>query len=158
MVRIANEQDLERINAIRAQVSALHAAGRPDIFNPGFCQELQDRAGELMHSEDSDILVAERDGVICGMASVEYLIRPESAYCRERRTYYVTEFGVDEAFRCQGVGRELLDFMGKDALDRGFTRMELDVWTFNQSAAAFYEAVGFRTFRQYMEWDLGAGD
>ena len=158
MVRFASEQDLDRINEIRAQVSALHAAGRPDIFKPGFCQELQDRAVELMRGGNSCVLVAERDGVVCGMASVEYLVRQESAYCRERRTYYVTEFGVDEACRRQGVGRELLAFMRKDALDRGFTRMELDVWSFNQSAAAFYEAVGFQTFRQYMEWDLEAGN
>ncbi len=158
MVRFANEQDLDRINAIRAQVSAVHAAGRPDIFKPGFCQELQDRAGELLRGENSRVLVAERDGAVCGMASVEYLVRQESAYCRERRTYYVTEFGVDGAFRRQGVGRELLAFMRKDALDRGFARMELDVWTFNAAAVEFYETVGFQTFRQYMEWDLEAGN
>ena len=158
MVRFAEEKDLDRINEIRAQVSVLHAAGRPDIFKPGFCRELRDRAGELMRDENSDILVAERDGVICGMASVEDLIRPESAYCRERRTYYITEFGVDEAYRRRGVGRELLDFMRKDARDRGFFRMELDAWSFNADALAFYKAVGFQTFRQYMEWDLEAGD
>ena len=157
MVRFAEEKDLERINAIRAQVNAIHAAGRPDIFKPGFCQELQDRAGELIHGENSFILVAERDGVVCGLASVEYLVRQESAYCRERRTYYVTEFGVDEGFRRQGVGRELLDFMRKDAQKQGFSRMELDVWSFNQNAVEFYEAVGFQTFRQYMEWDLSGG-
>lgn len=158
MVRFASEQDLDRINVIRAQVNAVHAAGRPDIFKSGFGQELQDRAGELMHGENSCILVAERDGIVCGIASVEYLVRQESAYCRERKTYYVTEFGVDEAFRRQGVGRELLAFLRKDALKRGFTRMELDVWSFNQTAAAFYEAVGFQTFRQYMEWNLEDGD
>ena len=41
MVRLATERDLDRINTIRAQVSALHAAGRPDVFKPGFCQELR---------------------------------------------------------------------------------------------------------------------
>ena len=158
MVRLAKETDLDRINEIRAQVSALHAAGRPDIFKPGFCRELQDWARELLRDEYSDILVAERDGVICGMASVEYLIRPESAYCRERKTYYVTEFGVDEAYRRQGVGRELLEFMRKDAGERGFSKMELDAWTFNESALKFYESVGFQTFRQFMEWDLTGDD
>ncbi|MDE7262781.1 MAG: GNAT family N-acetyltransferase [Oscillospiraceae bacterium] len=156
MVRFAKEQDLDRINEIRAQVSALHAAGRPDIFKPGFCQELRDRAGELLQNENSGILVAERDGVVCGMACVEYLVRPESAYCQERRTYYVSEFGVDEAFRRRGVGRELLAFMRKDALDRGFFRIELDAWTFNGDALKFYEAAGFQTFRKFMEWDLTA--
>lgn len=154
MVRFANEKDLDRINRIRAQVNALHAAGRPDIFKPGFCRELRDHALEQLRGEHSDILVAERDGAICGMAMVEYLVRPESAYCRERRIYHVKEFGVDEACRRRGVGRELLEFLREDAKKRGFSRMELDAWSFNRSALEFYEAAGFRTFRQYMEWDL----
>ena len=154
MVRLATERDLDRINAIRAQVSALHAAGRPDVFKTGFCQELRDRGRDLLEGENSDIFVVERDGTVCGMAGVEYLIRPESAYCWERKTYYIPEFGVDEAFRHQGIGRELLEFLRKDALDRGFSRMELDAWEFNEGALAFYKAVGFQTFREFLEWNL----
>ena len=43
MVRFAEERDIPRINELRRQVSELHAQSRPDIFKPGFCQELQDR-------------------------------------------------------------------------------------------------------------------
>ena len=43
MVRFAEERDIPRINELRRQVSELHAQNRPDIFKPGFCQELQDR-------------------------------------------------------------------------------------------------------------------
>lgn len=154
MVRFAEERDIPRINELRRQVSELHAAGRPDIFKPGFCQELQDRACTLLRGKESDILVAERDGVICGMASIEYLHRLESPYCHPRDVYYVTEFGVDEAFRRQGIGRELMDFMEADARAKGFPRIELDMWTFNQTAQAFYEALGFHTYRLYMERDL----
>lgn len=154
MVRFAEERDLDRVNELREQVSALHAAGRPDVFKPGFCRELRDRGGEMLRDGNSGILVAERDGVICGMACVEYLIRPESAYMRERKTYYIAEFGVDPAFRRRGVGRELPEFMGKDARKRGFSKMELDVWEFNESALGFYESVGFQSFRRCMEWNL----
>lgn len=115
MVRFAEERDIPRINELRRQVSELHAQNRPDIFKPGFCQELQDRTYTLLREEESDILIAERDGVICGMAAIEYLNKPESPYCHLRRIYYVTEFGVDEAYRRQGVGRELMAFMEADA-------------------------------------------
>lgn len=154
MVRFAEERDLARVNELREQVSDLHANGRPDIFKPGFCRELQDRIYTLWQSEDSDVLVAERDGVICGMASVEYLTKQESPYCHARSIYYITEFGVDSAFHRQGVGRELLEFMREDARARGFARIELDVWAFNEDAIRFYEAVGFQTFRRFMEWNL----
>ena len=99
MVRFAEERDIPRINELRRQVSELHAQSRPDIFKPGFCQELQDRACTLLREEESDILIAERDGVICGMAAIEYLNKPESPYCHPRRIYYVTEFGDRKSTR-----------------------------------------------------------
>lgn len=154
MVRFAEERDIPRINELRRQVNELHAAGRPDIFKPGFCQELQDRAYTLLRGEKSDILVAERDGVICGMACIEYLHRQESPYSYPRSLYFVTEFGVDEVYRRQGIGRELMDFMEADASAKGFSSIELDMWTFNRTAQAFYEAMGFRTTRLFMERDL----
>lgn len=154
MVRFAEERDLERVNELRRHVSELHVNGRPDIFKPGFCQELQDRVYEMRRSENSDVMVAERDGVICGMACVEYLRKQESPYNQERNIYYITEFGVDEAFRRRGVGRELMEFMRSDARAKGFSRIELDMWTFNKPALRFYESIGFQTFRRLMEWDL----
>ena len=154
MVRFAEEADLPRVNELRRQVSDLHAKGRPDIFKPGFCRELQDRVYDLWRGEESDVIVAEKDGVICGMASVEYLTKQESPYCHARRIYYITEFGVDEAFRRRGVGRELMDFMSADAKAKGFSSIELDMWSFNESALKFYEALGFRTFRRFMEHSL----
>ncbi len=154
MVRFAEERDLPRVNELRRQVSELHVNGRPDIFKPGFCRELQDRVYEMYRGGDSDVIVAERDGVIRGMACVEYLTKQESPYNQERKIYYVTEIGVDAAFRRRGVGRELMEFMRVDATAKGFARIELDMWTFNEGALQFYEAVGFRTFRRFMEWDL----
>ena len=100
------------------------------------------------------MLVAERDGVICGMACVEYQNKQESPCTLSRRVYHITEFAVDDAFRRQGVGRELMAFIGEDARSRGFSSIELEMWAFNEPARKFYEAVGFRTFRRFMEWDL----
>lgn len=154
MVRFAEERDLEQVNRLREQVNALHAAGRPDLFKSGFCRELRDLAGEMLRDENRDILVAERDGALCGMACVEYLRWPESAYMRERNVYHIAEFCVDEAFRRRGVGRELLAFMGRDARRRGFSRIELDAWSFNEDALKFYESAGFETFRRFLEWNL----
>ena len=152
MVRFAEEKDLERVNELRAQVNEVHVKGRPDIFKPGFCQELRDAVYEMCNDENKNIIVAERDGVICGMVCVEYIVRPESPYNLERKFYHVVEVAVDEAFRRQGVASEIFEFIKKDAKERGFKRIELDVWGFNESAREFYESVGFRTFRRFMEF------
>ena len=37
---------------------------------------------------------------------------------------------------------------------KGFDRVELNMWEFNSSALEFYEAMGFRTYRRYMELKL----
>lgn len=80
MIRIAEERDLERINELRRQVNDIHVKGRPDIFKPGFGQEMQDLAREILKGEESSIIVAEEDGNICGMACVAYITKPESTY------------------------------------------------------------------------------
>lgn len=37
---------------------------------------------------------------------------------------------------------------------RGCDRLELDVWSFNRGAQAFYEAMGFQEYRRHMELRL----
>ena len=53
--------------------------------------------------------------------------------------------------RRRGVGRRLMDFVKADAREKGFPRIELDVWAFNEGAKQFYEAVGMKPFRYFME-------
>lgn len=40
-VRYAKREELERVNELRRMINELHAENRPDIFLPGFCEELQ---------------------------------------------------------------------------------------------------------------------
>lgn len=155
MVRFAEEKDLARVNELRKQVNDVHVNGRPDIFKPGFCRELQDFVYKLHEDEDKNIIVVERDGIICGMVCVSYVIRPEGPYMLERKYVHIEEIAVDQAFKRQGVATELFEFIKQDARERGFTRIELDVWEFNDSAKEFYEAVGFRLYRRFLEMDCG---
>ena len=135
---------------LRKQVSDLHVQGRPDVFH-GFSQALADRAGELIQREDAGIAVCEREGVIEGFASVLYVDKPASPYRHPQHFLHIEEFGVDEACRRQGVGRELMDWLRRLASETGYTRLELDMWAFNEGALDFYEAVGFKVYRKYME-------
>ena len=58
VVRYATREDLPRVNELRQQVSDLHAAGRPDIFRPGFCEALQQHVYQLFDAPEFDVLVA----------------------------------------------------------------------------------------------------
>ncbi len=153
MVRFAEEKDLERVNELRRQVNEIHVNARPDIFKAGFCQELQDTLYDTWNSEKEDIILVEREGIICGFACVNYVEKPESPYNREREFYHINELGVDIAFRRQKIASELFDFIRNDAKAKGYAKIELDMWEFNESALKFYESVGFHTYRRHMEFD-----
>lgn len=154
MVRFAQEKDLDRINELRKQVNDIHVEGRPDIFKAGFGAELRNHAQELLNRENSDIIVAERDGIICGMTCVDYVNKPETPFGNARCFYHVQEIAVDANHRRQGVAKELLEFMIADAKKRKLGKIELDVWEFNDSAIEFYQAVGFRQTRRWMEYEV----
>lgn len=81
-VRYAKFDELPRVNELRRAVSELHAEGRPDIFRPGFCEELQQRVYTLFDASQYDVIVACLDGEICGFAIVQYVDHPGSAYMR----------------------------------------------------------------------------
>lgn len=153
VVRYAAYEELPRINELRQLVSELHAAGRPDIFRPGFCEELRQRIYQMYDAPSYDVIAACLGETICGFAIVQYVDRPESAYMCARRFYHIEEFGVDEGFRRQGIGTALLRFCRAEARAKGFDRLELDVWAFNETARHFYEAAGFHSYRSYLESD-----
>lgn len=151
LVRPAVYEELARINEIRRFVNDVHVNGRPDTFRPGFSPELEQILYKRFETENWVILAAVLEDEIAGFASVEYLDRPESPYNRARKMYHVEEFGVDPHFHRRGVATALVEYMKKDAAERGYPRIELDMWEFNQGALAFYENVGFQTYRRYME-------
>lgn len=153
-IRYAAREDLPQVNELRSQVNRLHAEGRPDIFRSGFCEELRERVYAEFEGEDSDVIVAVSGGTVCGFLIAQYIRRPESPYCHPREFYRVEEFGVSPAYRRQGIGTALIAFCAGEAKEKGFSKMELDVWEFNEDAREFYKAAGFQTYRRYMELNV----
>ena len=150
-VRRAREDELERVNELRMQVNAIHVAGKPEVFKPGFPEELRNYIYAIHKDPEQFIAVAVKDGTICGFAVLHHINQPENPFMKERDFLDIDEFCVDEAFRRQGIASEIIAFIREFAKEKGFHRIELNMWEFNQDALAFYEAAGFQTFRRYME-------
>ena len=153
-VRRARREELERVNDLRKVVNDIHVEGRPAHFKAGFGPDLRAHVYEQFDSDAGDVLVALDEGEIAGFATVDYIHRPEGPYTLPLDFYHVSEFCVDPAHRRKGVATALVEYMKQDARARGFRRIDLDVWAFNADALAFYEAVGFETYRRYMEINL----
>ena len=150
-IRFAQETELDAVNELRRQVNALHVEGKPEVFKPGFPDALRDYIYTVWDDPNKQIVVADRDGTICGFAILNHICRPENPYMYERDFLDIDEFCVHEAFRRQGVASDMVAFIRNYAKENGFRRIELNMWEFNQDALLFYEAVGFQTYRRYME-------
>lgn len=152
--RFAKEEELPRVNELRRQVKELHAAGKPEVFKPGFSEELQNYLYAIWNDPEQEIVVDERNGAICGFAVLHHIVKPENPFMFERDYLDIDEFCVDEARRRQGVASEMIAFIRAYAKEKGFSRIELNMWEFNRDALAFYEAAGFSTYRRYMEMNI----
>lgn len=153
-IRFAKKEELERVNLIRKQVSDLHSKGRPDIFYPDFKGEICNCIYDISNDETKKIIVAVEKAEICGMAIIQEIRKPAGVYQKARDYIEIDQFGVENTFRRQGVATKLVEFIKEYALMKGFPKLELNMWEFNQDALAFYEAVGFNTYRRYMELEV----
>ena len=153
LIRIATPMDKPEINELRRQVKLLHDEGAPDFFAPGFPKELADYLDVIFMQENGEVVVAEADGKIVGFACLSYIERPASVFRRPLRYCDIDELCVDRQVRRQGVGRAMFDFIKARAAEKGFSRIELNMWEFNEDALRFYEAMGFRTYRRYMAYE-----
>ena len=153
-IRFAEEKDLEQVNVIRRQVNTLHVNGKPKVFRPGFSEELKNYVYTAFRDPLKKVVVCEKDGRVCAFAVLLHTVKPESVHRLEMRFLEINELGVDETCRRQGIGRALIDFIRDYAKKQGYDRMELNMWEFNEGALKFYEAVGFSTYRRYLEMQI----
>ena len=151
VIRFAKEDELEKINVLRKQVNDLHVEGKPDVFKPGFNEELQNYVYYIFKDPEQKIVVADKDGEICGFAILHHIYKPENPFMKVRDFLDIDEFCVDEKHRREGIATAMVEFIKNFAKEQGYHRLELNMWEFNQDALAFYEAAGFETFRRYME-------
>ncbi|MEK9661036.1 MAG: GNAT family N-acetyltransferase/peptidase C39 family protein [Alphaproteobacteria bacterium] len=91
----------------------------------------------IAHDHD-DLLVAEHDGVLRGYSLTLY--RRNTALAR------LYSIAVDPGFRGRKVGRDLVNAAQQRALDRGATRMRLEVHQDNAYAQQLYRSLGYREF------------
>lgn len=115
---------------------------------------MQNIVFDYFENDDKFIIVCEKDGEIVGFSCLEIVKKPDSPYCFSREFLRVVEIGTDENHRRQGIGSEIFDFIKNFAKEKGFNKIELDMWEFNESALKFYESMGFKTYRRYMDFEF----
>jgi GNAT superfamily N-acetyltransferase len=150
-IRAGSPRDYDGMNALFAEIDALHREARPDIF-----QEFDGPARTPQHIERvlcgpaSNMLVAAAPDGLAGLAVL--MIRPPSEFAgvTPRVVVEIDTFVVRERHRRRRVGRRLLAACIEWARQRRATHVELVAHSFNAEAISFYESFGFSPSTQRM--------
>lgn len=154
MIRRAELKDVRRLDELLFQVQALHAEGRPDIFNVGAKKYTDEELGAIIKDDNTPIFVYEQDGIVAGYAFCIYQETAESLQLHHRKVLYLDDLCVDSRFRRQGVGKALYLHVLKTAAENGCDSVTLNVWSLNESAQRFYERMGMKPLKTMMETRL----
>lgn len=150
-IRFAQAQDVPRILTLLRQVGQVHRQGRPDIFRAKAQKYGASQVLSMLDNSNTPIFVAvEEDKVLgyCFCMVREYRCDP---VLLDRTDLYIDDLCVDEACRGKGIGKSLFEAARAYAKMRKCYSIELNVWSCNESAMAFYKALGMTPRSVHME-------
>jgi GNAT superfamily N-acetyltransferase len=160
LIRPARASDLDRLLALLYEADAVHADLHPTFFrrpptaamsvDGALRQELRRALGAPREA----ILVAEREGVVVGLAHASIYDTPPAPSYVPRRRAHLDGLAVALEARRGGVGRQLVTAVASWARTHGATQMLLTVWRGNSAAEAFYAALGYQPVSSVMAKDL----
>jgi GNAT superfamily N-acetyltransferase len=101
----------------------------------------------------AEVILAEMDGDVAGYAL--FFHNYSTFLCK--RGLYLEDLFVRPAFRGRGIGKQLLGYLARLAIDRDCTRLDWVVLDWNESAIRFYASLGAVPMSDWTVYRL-AGD
>jgi ribosomal protein S18 acetylase RimI-like enzyme len=95
----------------------------------------------LIHSPESELLVAELDSTIIGSGYAR--IEKAKHYLKHPLHAYLGFMYVDPAHRGKGINKIIIEALAEWTKTKNITEMRLDVYCNNEMAIKAYEKVGF---------------
>jgi ribosomal protein S18 acetylase RimI-like enzyme len=149
-VRLAVRQDFDRVAALWTAITVFH-----EPLDPIFKMR-RDAGGELTEllratgrDPEAAILVYEEAGDLKGLCIVRIDHSPPIMVESERAE--ITDLGVREDARRQGIGTRLVDEALAWVRASGVDRVEVQVARVNPTAQAFWRARGFSDFMDVLD-------
>jgi ribosomal protein S18 acetylase RimI-like enzyme len=123
-----------------------HVTAFPDIYRRFDADEARSHLSVLLSRADAILRVAVHEDAVVGHAVFVIESRPESMFTHAQRYGQIAQIEVDPGFRRRGYGRLLLADCERLAAAHNLHRIVLDVWAFNDSARAFFQAFSYDDF------------
>jgi GNAT superfamily N-acetyltransferase len=151
VVRRATAADAGILVSINRDVQALHAAALPTWFKPPSPSQFPpEMVAALVVDPNTFLFVGEVESLAAGYALAKVIKQAETPWRFGHSMVFIDQIGVRDAYRRRGVGRALVDAVRSAARDVGISRVALDVWAFNASGQAFFQACGFEPYRHHL--------
>ena len=151
VIRKAKFTDIDRLSELLYQVHNLHAEGRPDIFQKGKQKYSKEDLESVLTNDQTPVWVAEEKRKVVGYIFCIYEEVKDHTSLTDRKTLYIDDLCVDKEFRQKGIGKALYNYVKMIAKSKGCYDVTLNVWNLNPGAIAFYEKLGLKPMKTYME-------
>lgn len=138
-IRDLRTSDYEAVDRLLLQLHDVDVKGRPELFLKKEHFMPRDAFESLVESEDITAIGAEKRGHLVGCCFVSMLDRSGMV---KMKTAYIDLLVVDQAYRRTGVGKALFQSVQARARKRGAKRIDLMVWSHNETAVTAYESYG----------------
>ncbi len=151
MIRRAVVKDIPAIGELLSQVCLVHHNIRPDIFKMGR-KYTDEQLKEMLSDESCPILVyADEGDNVMGYCFCILKQNKDDTALTDIKTLYIDDLCVDEKHRGKHIGKELYKAAVALAKEKGCYNLTLNVWSGNDDAIGFYEALGLAPQKIGME-------
>lgn len=154
-VRRAAMEDVDALIDLLLYVADCHSSQRGDLFCTGRAAYTKEELLHFIETGEMEIFVSvDETDTVTGliMCKVKKLVNHK--ILRDSRILWVEDMSVSVSAQKEGYGKMLLDYVKVYGRAQGCSRLELNVWAFNEGAHGFYIHEGMREQRHIMEYDL----
>ncbi len=153
LIRNAVLSDREKIRPLQKEIADLHFRGRPDLFKKEARYFTDESFQERLDNPDDFVFIAENGKEVVGYAFASVIRYRGHATYRDFDCFYIDDICVLEKCHHQGIGTLLFDKCRETARELHCHNIDLGVWSFNESAIAFYRKHGMteRTLRMELK-------
>ncbi len=136
-------QHFEQALRILHESNCLHAQNDPQQF---LCAPESNSIPYLqciLSHPDNFGYVALDGSKVVGLLCAGELVRDENIYVN-RKYYQIFDIVVSSSHQKRGIGKKLISRLAEEAKTDGIKQIELEVFSFNNNAVAFYRHLNFR--------------
>lgn len=153
-IAACNLNNLEEVSRLNLIVQSIHSREHPDLFKSDVSlPEVVKEFASALEDPNQNIFIAFEADRIVGYIWSFYYEKKETTLNHSAKIVNINHICVDPEYTGKGVGSKLIKQVELLAESRGASRVALDFWCFNDTAAKFFLSRGFSAYNIKM-WKL----